>query len=153
MTQLAPKRFYAKNVLIYGLGSVAQTGLGFVLLPLLTDQLDSSEFGIYSLALTLTVFANTIFYLGMNSALTRSFFDFNDVENRNAIFTIGLIVTIFGALGVLLTGFWAGNQIAALLFSTSIDPPAEVIRWALYSCAGNIVNQYLLQYFRIKHRP
>ena len=38
-----------KSSFIYGLGSIAQSGLNFILIPIMTLFLTQEEFGVYSL--------------------------------------------------------------------------------------------------------
>ena len=50
-----------KNSFIYGLGSIAQSGLNFILIPVMTFFLTQEEFGIYSLILISGIIASSIF--------------------------------------------------------------------------------------------
>ena len=62
----------ASHTLIYGLGSVAQTLLGVILLPLYAHYFSAAEFGVLSIITLLGTLAGSVFYLGSSSALSRS---------------------------------------------------------------------------------
>ena len=87
-----------KDFFIYGLGSVSQSGLQFLLLPLLTESLGNAQFGAYSLILLISSAAGTIFFFGMTSAMPRSYFDYEASQDRRAIFTLALIILLIGAV-------------------------------------------------------
>ena len=43
-------------------------------------------------------FASSIFYLGATSALTRSYFDYDDIEERKKVASTSLYITLLGAI-------------------------------------------------------
>jgi len=60
-----------KESAIYGVGSLFNTVLGFVLIPLYTHYLDPADYGVYSLMIIISQVAVTIAALGMASAMFR----------------------------------------------------------------------------------
>jgi O-antigen/teichoic acid export membrane protein len=112
---------------IYGLGSVAATLLGVVLLPLYTRQLTPAEFGDAELALRLVLLVAILARLGLVNAFFRFFFDTDDPERRRTVFRTAFwtlqATTLVGALLTAATAPWigatvftaAGNGVALVL--------------------------------------
>jgi O-antigen/teichoic acid export membrane protein len=137
----------ARHSIIYGLGSVAQSALGFVLLPILTGRLGKEDFGVYSLILMASTVASAVFYLGMTSALPRSYFDYPDGEERRAIFTTAFAILITGALMQTMVGYWGKDFLAKLLVRNELYGSA--VAWAFFGGAVTFVNQYFFSYLRL----
>ncbi|MBF0097940.1 MAG: oligosaccharide flippase family protein [Magnetococcales bacterium] len=136
-----------RHSIIYGLGSVAQSVIGLVLLPILTDSLSKEDFGAYSLVMTATSVAGAIFYLGMNSALSRFYFDYDADHERKGIFVTALIITCCGALLQIAFGFYYGDVLSILLVGS--DEYRNIIAWAFFGGAMTFVNQCLFSYLRL----
>ncbi len=144
-----PLRKIAKDSLIYGVGSVAQSSLGFLLLPVLTGQLSRDDFGAYSLIMLICSAASAIFYFGITSALPRSYFDYPEGEQRKAIYTTGLCILLVGAILQTAIGIWLSSDLALLLLHQESAIYSESIAWALLGGALIFINQYLLTYLRL----
>ena len=86
-----------RHSIVYGLGTVAQSAVGFLLLPILTGSLTKEDFGVYSLILMASAVASAVFYLGMTSALPRSYFDYESSDERRAVFTTAFLILLVGA--------------------------------------------------------
>ena len=64
----------SKDTIIYGVGTVLQKIIGFVLLPFYTRALIPAEYGVLDTLATFTFFIATIFSLGLGGATSRYFF-------------------------------------------------------------------------------
>ena len=136
-----------RHSIIYGIGSVAQSAVGLILLPILTGELSKDEFGIYSLIVMVTTVAGAVFYFGMTSALPRSYFDYESKEDRRAIFTTAFLVLFAGALLQGTIGYIYAADIARLLVG---NPGYEsAVAWALIGGAFGFVNQFFFAYLRL----
>lgn len=136
-----------RHSIVYGLGSVAQSAVGFVLLPILTGALTKEDFGVYSLILMASAVAGAIFYLGMTSALPRSYFDYQSADDRRAVFTTAFVILLGGALIQSGVGYFGGQLISkALVGRNNYSIP---IAWAFLGSAIGFVNQYFFSYLRI----
>ncbi len=109
----------ASHTLIYGLGSIAQRLLGFVLIPLYTTYYSSETYGALTLLTLAGTMAGTIFYFGASSALSRSFFDYDDAGQRRVVVSTSFYITITGAVLQVATGILAGPLLSRVLFSTT----------------------------------
>jgi O-antigen/teichoic acid export membrane protein len=136
-----------RHSIVYGLGSVAQSAVGFVLLPILTGALTKEDYGIYSLILMASALASAIFYLGMTSALPRSYFDYQSAGDRRAVFTTAFIILLGGALIQIAAGYFGGQIISKALVGR--DNYSLPIAWAFLGSAIGFVNQYFFGYLRI----
>lgn len=139
-----------KHFIIYGVGSVSQSGLQFLLLPLLTKSLGIAQFGSYSLILLISSAAGTIFFLGMTTAMPRSYFDYETSRDKRAIFTLALIILLIGAAIQMALGFFCGSKISILLFGDENQSYAVTI--AIFSSAFSFINQYLFTYLRLEKK-
>lgn len=133
--------------IIYGLGSVAQSAAGLLLLPILTGTLSKDDFGVYSMIVMASTIASAVFYLGITSALPRSYFDYTSEEDRRAVFTTAFIILAFGALIQALIGYYFGNSISKLLIRNEIY--GDAVSWAFIGGSFAIVNQYFFGYLKI----
>jgi O-antigen/teichoic acid export membrane protein len=139
-----------KHFVVYGVGSVSQSGLQFLLLPLLTKSLGIAQFGAYSLILLISSAAGTIFFLGMTTAMPRSYFDYETSRDKRALFTLALIILLIGAAIQMALGFFCGSKISILLFGDETQSYAITI--ALFSSAFSFINQYLFTYLRLEKK-
>jgi len=135
---------------IYGFGSVAQSAVQFLLIPVLTASLATAEFGAYSLIQMASVIAGGVFYLGMTSALPRSYFDYDQEQDRRSVFTTAFLLLLAGALTQVVLGKVAGGWISRALLQT--DRYSSEVYWALLGSALSFVNQFFFTYLRFLRR-
>ncbi len=140
----------ASHTLIYGLGSVLQTALGFILIPLYTRYYTTDMYGKLALITICGNLAGTIFYLGASSALSRSYFDYEDGLERKKVISTALYLSLVGACAQILTGLLLKEKLSILLFNT--DAYATHIFIFLISSALAFLNTlfYILLRFERK---
>lgn len=131
---------------IYGIGSVAQSAVTFLLLPLLTNNLSTNSFGVFSLIQMCSTIASTIFYLGISSALSRSYFDYDSEDERRIVFSTSFYLVLLGALLQMLLGWAAKDYLSVYLFSSSLW--GNHIFLALTGSAIGFANQLFFTYMR-----
>jgi O-antigen/teichoic acid export membrane protein len=136
--------------LIYGLGSIAQSAVQFLLIPVLTTALATAQVGAYSLLQMAAVIAGSIFYLGLTSALPRSYFDYDDQADRRSVFTTAFILLCVGALAQITLGAVAGGWISRLLLHS--DAYRAHVFWALLGSALSFINYFFFTYLRFLRR-
>jgi O-antigen/teichoic acid export membrane protein len=107
----------------YALASAGQRVLAFVLLPLYTTVLSSSEYGRLGLLLTLQTGAAVVFTLGMDNGLIRQFFQLEG----NPAAQHRLVITAWNFLALTALGLSAvvGLFLFAFVPSTPAFHPAE----------------------------
>jgi len=142
----------ASHTLIYGLGSVLQTALGFILIPLYTRYYSTDMYGTLALITICGSLAGTVFYLGASSALSRSYFDYEGGIERKKVISTSLYLSLIGACAQILLGFLFKEKLSLLLFNT--DAYALHIFIILISSALTFLNNlfYILLRFERKSK-
>jgi O-antigen/teichoic acid export membrane protein len=107
------------HTIIYGLGSVLQTLTGFVLIPLYTRYYTTDIYGTLSLITICGTLAGAVFYLGASSALARSYYDYDDPEERKRVVSTTLYITLTGAVIQIALGFALGGLVSEWLFKST----------------------------------
>lgn len=138
---------YIYHGLVYGFGSAFDAIIGFLVLPLYTLHFSVEEYGIFSFLILLSTFASSVFYLGATSALTRSYFDYDDLEERKKVASTGLYITLFGAMFQILFGLIFSKDLSILLFKTPIYQNHVLL--ILISSALLFINQFLYLLLRL----
>ncbi|MCC6642431.1 MAG: oligosaccharide flippase family protein [Deltaproteobacteria bacterium] len=106
-------RRLASDTLIYGLGSVANQAVAFLLLPLYTRYLTPADYGTLALIGAAGSVLGLVAALGIHSGLTRVYFLYDTPEDRDAVVTTGLA---FGIVTSTLTA------LSLLVFSDVLAP-------------------------------
>lgn len=106
------------HTLIYGLGSVLQAALGFLLIPLYTRMFTPEMYGIFSLITVCGSLAGVVFSLGASSALARSYYDYDDPDERKKVVSTSFYLSLSGAIAQSILGFLFGKSISLWLFKT-----------------------------------
>lgn len=138
---------YIFHGLVFGFGSAFDAIVGFIVLPLYTLHFSVEEYGIFSFLILLSTLASSIFYLGATSALTRSYFDYEDAEERKKVATTSLYITLLGAMMQILFGLIFSEQLSIFLFKTAIFK--NHIMLILISAAILFVNQFFYLLLRL----
>jgi len=86
---------------IYGIGTIFERLLGFILLPIFVHLLPREDYGIYTLWIAYLATIEIFYMLGMNSAIIRFYADSEYSEQRKTIFSTAFL-SVF-ALGMLLS--------------------------------------------------
>jgi O-antigen/teichoic acid export membrane protein len=110
----------AGHTIVYGLGSVSQAVLGYVLIPFYTRYYTTEIYGVLSLLTLSSTIAGSIFYLGTSSALSRSFYDYADERERKLVVSTAFYISLSGAGLQILLGFLLRNAISLFLFRSTL---------------------------------
>ncbi|MEI8602886.1 oligosaccharide flippase family protein [Shewanella sp. PP-Sp27a-2] len=148
---MSNKNNFKISSILYALGSILSASISFIFIPFFMSEFTSVEFGIYSLILICSSIGAAIFYLGVTSALTRSFFDFTANNERNNCFFTALVLLAFGGVMQIVLGFFVSNGISLLLFNSINWNNAILI--ALISSSFGFINFAFLTYFRLVNKP
>ncbi|NIN01585.1 MAG: oligosaccharide flippase family protein [candidate division Zixibacteria bacterium] len=142
---LAEVKKLVKHSMIYGLGSLLNRLLGFVLLPIYTRYLTPTDYGILSLLVVTGSVAGIIVPLGFSSAMFREVIyqesDERTVESTALYFLVGESVLFFGAL------ITCSPQLSSLIF----DNPeyAYLLRLVFLTGLLNVSNAVVTAKLRI----
>lgn len=128
-----------RHSIVYGITSSLQSLLGFILLPLLTSYYETEVFGVYSLLLLMSAVANSLFYFGASSALSRFYYDEDTKKFRQKIVSASLLVALFGALLLISISLLFGNDLSEYFFDSRTYSGAILLTMA-GTAAGFLVN-------------
>jgi O-antigen/teichoic acid export membrane protein len=135
-------RHLARHTIVYGIGSVLQRFVGFLLIPFYTQYLSPADYGVLALAGLLSSASQQIQLLGMPSALTRSVLltARDDDERRAAIGSAGWAILVQSLVQAVLLALLA-VPIAALVFGDR-----DEARWVWLIACGTPA--YAIETFR-----
>lgn len=123
--------FLFKHSSIYGLGNILSKLVAFILLPLYTNYLTPTDYGILELVSITSGMLGVVIGLGITQAMTRFYYDFDDKDNRNLVVsTIYIIVFLISGCSLLLfpkISYWA----AVLVF----DSPEYAVFFFISFCS------------------
>lgn len=85
-----------KSSALYGIGTISSKLIGFILIPLYTSYLTTSDFGILSIVEITTTLITAVISLKINAALFRWYYDKNYLTKQKSIFFTSLVLpTLF----------------------------------------------------------
>jgi len=87
-----------KDAIIYGVGQGLTSAAAFLLVPLYTRHLSQSDFGKLGLLATVNAVAVIVISIGLNGAIFRSYYDYDDVKGQRTVVNTTLILMVFIAL-------------------------------------------------------
>jgi O-antigen/teichoic acid export membrane protein len=150
LTVGARLREAASHTIVYGLGSVLQSLLGFVLIPLYTRYFTPEVYGVFTLVTLAGTVAGAVFFLGGASALARSYYDYESVDDRRRVVTTSLAITLAGALVQILLALLVARPLSSRLFGS--DQYSAHIVVAMAASAVTFVNTLFYVILRFERR-
>jgi O-antigen/teichoic acid export membrane protein len=84
-----------KSSSVYTIASILQNGLSFLLLPLYTKYLTPADYGVIAITTSVNDFLSVFLLLGLNSAITRFYYDYRDRPEELKIFWGTILTVIF----------------------------------------------------------
>lgn len=142
---LAHIKALIKQSAIYGVGNILIQGARFLLLPIYTQFLSTTDYGILSILGTYSSILGILFRLGMDGAATRLHFDYNEKDQRRLYGSVWFFITSVGLL-ITLGIDWQGEFIFNILFN-DIDylPYGRMATWIAFAGTASILPFVLLR--------
>jgi O-antigen/teichoic acid export membrane protein len=104
---------------IYGMGQILSKGLAFVLVPLYTNRLTPSDYGVLALLMTTSSIGSSLFQLGLGSAFFRSYYDYpGDEAGQSKLLSTTFYILLISCLLFILVSYFVAGHLSELLFST-----------------------------------
>jgi O-antigen/teichoic acid export membrane protein len=109
----------AKHFLVYGLGNILSKIVGFILIPVYTHYLTTSQYGTLELLELTTYIAGMFLALGISQSVMRFYYDSEDPQKRQEVVSTALfsiwVVSLFAVIWFLLFS----PQVSFLVFKSS----------------------------------
>lgn len=131
-----------KGSFTYGFGSLSRTLIGFLLVPVYTRFLTTSDYGIVAVANSVYSIIGILLGMGLRSATIRHYYDYVDSKKEvreyvSTVFFFFLVVSLPIVTGLSLFGKPLFN---ALFSEVPFHPYIRLTLWAaLFGTTGNIV--------------
>ena len=111
-------KLFLDNFLIYGLGGIISNIIPFVMIPIVTRLMPSTEYyGISDLSNTVVQFGSAIAIMGMYDAMYRMFFEKEEVSYQKKVCSTALVFTCCTSVVVFLVMVLLRKTIADLFFN------------------------------------
>ncbi len=136
-----------KGALALGISSSLVTAVGFLLIPLYTRYLSVEEFGLLGLINLAVSIAVAIFGMGMNTAIFRSYFDYEESSDKRKLVGTALIVALLAGMGLVALATMASEPIIAKTIFT-LPETGRYFQLALYTGAITLVSAVPLAVYR-----
>lgn len=119
-----------KGSLIYGIGSIVVNGSSFLLIPIYTQYLTPTEYGILGSVTIMNSLIISVLGLGFSGVISRFYYDFDDSKEWRSFFSsTSKFMLVFGLL-VTLSLFFYGEPLLDRLFkSVRFEPYLKLGIW------------------------
>jgi len=137
-----------KHGIVYGIGAILEKALAFLLFPLYTTRLTTADYGILGLVTITGSVITTIFIIGMNYGLLRSYYDYKDEEKKKAVISTAFYILLVSSLILLVIGVFSARRLSIILF----DSPEYRIHFLLIVITSffQVLNTIPYIVFRVK---
>ena len=135
----------AKHTLIYGVGSIITAIAGFILVPIHTNILSLSEYGLLELLNRIADVLILVMFMGFRQAYIRTYFEKEDAEWQKIVTMSTIVFSLVSSISIALI-IYPLNYVLADLFSADILTPnifMMVLLWIPFEMIFNIGLSYL----------
>ena len=108
-----------KHGIVFGLGSTLHQLIALLLLPIYTTYLTTSDYGVLGLLSITGQILGIIFALSLTSALFRSYYDYDDQEDRRVVISTAFFLITINCFILLIFGIFFSEYLSLLMFSTA----------------------------------
>lgn len=105
------------DTLIYGLGTVLQAFIGFLLFPIYTRILSQADFGIQDLLSTFSIMVSFIFTMGLDSGAARYYYDTTGEEGRKLYLSSWLWWEVVISIPLVILMLFFARPICGVIFN------------------------------------
>lgn len=140
-----------RSLVIYGLGDVATSLVGLLLLPIFTNYLTPADYGVITMLLTIEAVTKVAFRWGVDTAFMRLYYDCEDQAARQRLASTILFFLLAVNGSVVVLASTSANWLSAHL----IGPSASGVLVTLTIINTFVAGFYFIpfQVFRISGRP
>ena len=140
----------AKHTIIYSLGNLSSKLIGFVLLPLYTTHLTTTEYGMWGTLEAVMLFVATVFGFRLSTAMMRWYASEKDSDAKKSIIYTALISTVLIVFFVNIALLPFKNQFSLLFFKNY--EYSSFFPLLFLSASFEILNHIAFDLIRIKEK-
>lgn len=143
-------KLLSRHTSVYGLSNVLNRIVSFVLLPLYTRYLSPADYGVMDLLYFTTAFIGIVLEVGINTALSRFYFDSDDPKEQNKVVTTAYYGFGFGSTAIILVLIGFSKLITGMIFDGT-----EYTDLMVLALAGLGLDMYIkvsFTYLRVRMR-
>lgn len=104
---------------IFGIGAVLQKAISFVLIPVYTKYFIVADYGKLGLIRVTAQIFSSIFSLGLISALFRSYYDYEDEENRSKVISTAFFMLLISCSIFFIISIFCSKPLSILILNDS----------------------------------
>lgn len=137
---------FAKDTLVYGIGSFAGTAVSVLLLPVYGRYLTQAEYGAYSILRVVMVVLGIIFECGVGTSLVRFYFDDRSDKDQKRLFGSGWIFTQVVSASIAIPLLVFAGPVCRLLIGPSGKPIyMQLVALQAFFSTGTMMPQVLFK--------
>ncbi len=135
---------------IYGLSNILNRIVSLILLPVYTHYLTPADYGLMDLLYFTTAFIGIVLEMGINSAVSRFYFESEDQKKRNLIISTAFYGFGVGSTVIVLIFIGGSRFLTELIFKESAYTHLMIV--ALAGLALEVYIQAAYTYIRVQQR-
>ncbi|MDD5131802.1 MAG: oligosaccharide flippase family protein [bacterium] len=143
------KRLF-KGSLIYGVGTILNRFLSFLLLPLFTQYLQPGDYGIMAMLAVLNMVLLGVFTLGTGNSMGICYFETEDKNDRGQIVWTTFVLLLLSAGILLLAGSFFAAPLSKILLKT--EAYSYLVLISLAGLGVNMVTMPLYSFLRMEEK-
>jgi O-antigen/teichoic acid export membrane protein len=140
-----------KHSSIYGIGNFATKGITIILIPLYTTYLTPSDYGILQICNIFHTILTIVLMFGMSSSLFRVYYNINDHNERNIVFSSTIITYIVLAGSIILLLLTFSEPLSKVVIGN--EGNGYLFRIVVLAAFMEGFYNLLLAYFRAEEKP
>ena len=106
------------DTIVYGISSVLQPAISFLLIPIYTNYFTPSEYGILSLLYVFSAFLVVIFGLGLPQAALRSYYDYDNNIGTKMVISTAFYLLLINGVALITISYFFKEYLSLFLFKT-----------------------------------
>lgn len=119
MVSSEAKKGIFTHTLVYSIGNFLSRGLNFILLPVYSHFIAPSEFGVYSVIISVVTIASTILNLGLPSIFVKNLSEIDDAEDKRKFISNSISGISVLSLPFLLLVIFYSKQLSLMIIGDS----------------------------------
>lgn len=139
-----------KDTAIYTLGNLLPKVAAFLLLPLYTRCMSTTDYGIVSLLVVVTFILDVLFSLAIDRSMYRLYYDYKTVEQKKAYMGTLFLSLLFVSTIMMLLIFPLRGQLSILIKGIPVEKFFTATILTSYLSVFRLIP---LTYFRVEMRP